>query len=182
MTLYNQNGHEEPHDLRLLDHRRDVLIYESDPLEEGVEATGVPVMTLFASSSAPDTDFIVKLVDVHPDGFAQSLCYGIVRARFRNGLDSPELMTPGEPYEFVIELLPTNNPSRGTRFAWTYPAATSQTSIAPTTWARKTGPIHSCRWPTKQSSTTLSDHPESRCRWSWVEDFQTLSRGGCAPH
>ena len=109
MTLYNQNGHDEPHDLRLLDHRRDVLSYESDPLEEGIEVTGDPVMTLFASSSALDTDFIVKLVDVHPDGFAQSLCYGIVRARFRNGFDKPELMTPGKPYEFVVELLPTSN-------------------------------------------------------------------------
>ena len=109
MTLYNQNGHDEPHDLRLLDHRRDVLTYESDPLEKGMEVTGAPVMTLFASSSAPDTDFIVRLVDVHPDGFAQSLCYGIVRARFRNGFDNPELMTPGEPYEFAIELLPTSN-------------------------------------------------------------------------
>jgi len=109
MTLYNENGHDEPHDLRLLDHRRDVLVYETEPLEQDTEITGYPVVTLFASSTAPDTDFIVKLVDVHPDGFAQSLCYGIVRARFRNGFETPELMKPGEVYEFSIELLPTSN-------------------------------------------------------------------------
>ena len=84
-------------------------MYETEPLEQDIEITGYPVLTLFASSTAPDTDFIVKLVDVHPDGFAQSLCYGIVRARFRNGFETPELMKPGEVYEFSIELLPTSN-------------------------------------------------------------------------
>ena len=110
MSLFNATGQDEPHDLRLLDLRRDVLVYQTPPLEEAIEVTGVPVVTLFAASTAPDTDFIVKLVDVHPDGFAQQVCYGIVRARFRNGLDGPpELMTPGEVYELRIELLPTSN-------------------------------------------------------------------------
>ena len=110
MSLFNASGQDEPHDLRLLDLRRDVLVYQTPPLEEPLEVTGVPVVTLFAASTALDTDFIVKLVDVHPDGFVQQLCYGIVRARFRNGLDQPaQLMSPGEVYEFRIELLPTSN-------------------------------------------------------------------------
>ena len=109
MTLYGANGHDEPHDLRVLDHRRDVLVYQTEPLEREMEVTGNPILTLFGSSSAVDTDFIVKLVDVYADGFAQNLCYGIVRARFRDGFDRIKLMTPGEVYKFTIELLPTSN-------------------------------------------------------------------------
>ncbi len=109
MTLYGANGHDEPRDLRLLEHRRDVLVYETNPLERSVDVVGYPELTLWASSTAPDTDFIVKLVDVHPDGFAQGLCYGIVRARYRHGLDSPQMMTGDGVYEFTIQLLPTCN-------------------------------------------------------------------------
>ncbi len=109
MTLYGANGHDEPHDQRVLDHRRDVLVYQTGPLERGIEVTGVPVLTMFASSTATDTDFTVKLIDVHPDGFSQDLCYSIVRARFRNGFDDPKLMTPGEVYRFEIDMLPTSN-------------------------------------------------------------------------
>ena len=109
MTLYSDLGMDEPHDMRVLNHRRDVLVYQTEPLERPIEVTGYPVLNLYASSSAPDTDFIVKLADVHPDGFAQNLCYGIVRARYRNGFDRPELMTPGYVYRFNIELLPTSN-------------------------------------------------------------------------
>ena len=108
MSLYAYSGHDQPHDMRTLSHRRDILVYQTEPLEKPVEVTGVPVLTLHASSSAPDTDFIVKLIDVHPDGFAQNLTYGIVRARFRDGLDRSNLMTPGEVYEFTVELLPTS--------------------------------------------------------------------------
>jgi putative CocE/NonD family hydrolase len=109
MTLYSFGCQDEPYDQRVLDHRRDVLVYQTEPLEKPVEVIGVPVLTLFASSSAPDTDFTVKLLDVWPDGFSQDLCYGIVRARFREGLDEAKLMKPGEIYEFKIELLPTGN-------------------------------------------------------------------------
>ncbi len=109
MSLFGANGHDEPHDLRVLDHRRDVLVYQTEPLTSPVEVTGNPVLTLYAATSALDTDFIVKLVDVHSDGFAQSLCYGIVRARFRDGFEQQKLMTPGEVHKFTIELLPTSN-------------------------------------------------------------------------
>jgi len=109
MTLYGHSCQHEPHDQRVLDHRRDVLVYQTDPLDEPVEVIGVPVLTLHASSSARDTDFTVKLIDVWPDGFAQDLCYGILRARFRHGFDAPRLMKPGTVYELTIELLPTGN-------------------------------------------------------------------------
>ena len=109
MSLFAPSGHDEAHDLRVLDHRHDLLVYQTEPLETPLEVTGVPVLTLYAASSALDTDFIVKLIDVHPDGFAQNLCYGVVRARFRDGFDRPNLMNPGEVYRFTIELLPTSN-------------------------------------------------------------------------
>jgi len=109
MSVYGMNTHDEPRDQRALAHRRDILIYETPPLMESVDMAGYPSMTLWASSDAPDTDFIASLIDVHPDGFAQQLCYGIVRARFRNGLDAPELMTPGQVYEFQFDMLPTCN-------------------------------------------------------------------------
>lgn len=109
MTLYTFGAQDEPHDNRVLDHRRDVLVYQTEPLEEPIEVIGVPELILFASSSVVDTDFTVKLLDVWPDGFSQDLCYGIVRARFRDGFETQKLITPGETYEFRIELLPTGN-------------------------------------------------------------------------
>ena len=62
-------------------------------------------MHLFASTDGPDTDFTAKLVDVYPDGKAWNVCDGIIRARYRNGRGPAELLTPGEVYEFEIDLL-----------------------------------------------------------------------------
>ena len=65
---------------------------------------------LFASSSAKDTDFVARLVDVAPDGTAYNLTEGILRARFRRSIwQQPELLTPGEVDQYDIELLPTSN-------------------------------------------------------------------------
>ena len=63
---------------------------------------------MWAASDAKDTDFVATLVDVHPDGFAQNLADGIIRARYRNG-DQAELLEPGQPYEFTINLWATAN-------------------------------------------------------------------------
>ena len=109
MTLFSPLGQQEPHDQRILDSRRDVLVYQTPPLHEAVEVTGPITVKLFAASSALDTDWVVKLHDVWPDGFTQELCHGILRARYRNGLDAPELLTPGETYEFNITANPTSN-------------------------------------------------------------------------
>ena len=98
-----------------LNSRGDVLTFETPPLEEDVEVTGPVEMHLWASSSAEDTDFTAKLIDVYPasaeysEGMAFNITDSIIRARYRNGWETPELMTPGQPYEFVFELYPTSN-------------------------------------------------------------------------
>ena len=95
--------------------RGDVLTFQTPPLGADVEVTGPIVMHLWASSSALDTDFTAKLIDVHPpsddypDGLAINITDSIIRARYRNGYEKPELMTPGQPYEFVFQLYPTSN-------------------------------------------------------------------------
>ena len=98
-----------------LDHRpnwdrEDVLVFESPPLEQDTEITGSITATVFASSSAVDTDFLVRLLDVEPDGIAWNLTEGIIRARFRKGIyEPPVLLEPGEVFKYEIELLPTSN-------------------------------------------------------------------------
>jgi putative CocE/NonD family hydrolase len=75
--------------------RDDVLVYTSPVLEQPVKVSGPIELRLWSSSSAPDTDFTGKLVDVHPDGRAIILTDGILRARYRNSPNAPELMEPG---------------------------------------------------------------------------------------
>lgn len=84
--------------------REDVLCYTSSELAQDVEVTGPLEVHLFASSSAADTDFTAKLVDVYPDGRAYNVAEGIIRASGRNMTGQRELLNPGEPYEFVIAL------------------------------------------------------------------------------
>jgi uncharacterized protein len=98
-----------PVDQRPVEDRDDVLCFTSPALTEPLEVTGHVKLTLFASSSAPDTDFTGKLVDVFPDGRAMFLTDGIIRARYRNSLAEPELLTPGEPYKFSMDLSVTSN-------------------------------------------------------------------------
>lgn len=95
--------------------RRDVLVFETPPLESDLEVTGPIDVKLWVSSSAVDTDFTAKLIDVHPPsadfpaGFDMHLGDGILRARFRNSLEKQELMKPGEIYQLTIQLYPTSN-------------------------------------------------------------------------
>ncbi len=90
--------------------RQDVLVYTSDVLTQAVEVTGPLKVTLYAASSAPDTDWTAKLVDVHPDGYAQNIQDGIVRARYRRGKAAPaQLLEPGAVYEYQIDLWATSN-------------------------------------------------------------------------
>ena len=109
MTLYSPRGQQEPQDQRMLDGRRDIVCYQTDPVEEPIEVTGPVTVHLWAASSARDTDFVVKLMDVWPDGFVQELCYGIVRARYRESFTSPSLIEPGRTYEYTIRASPTSN-------------------------------------------------------------------------
>jgi putative CocE/NonD family hydrolase len=98
-----------PKDQRPVEARDDVLIYTTPAFAQDTEVTGPVSLELFAQSSAVDTDFLAKLVDVAPDGFAQNLTEGIVRARYRNSQEKPELMNPGQIYKFVIDLWSTSN-------------------------------------------------------------------------
>jgi putative CocE/NonD family hydrolase len=87
--------------------RPDVLHYTSAPLTAPMEVTGFITMRLWASSSAPDTDFTATLVDVFPDGRLHLVQEGIVRARWRDG-SAPTFLVPGESYPFDIELWATS--------------------------------------------------------------------------
>jgi len=95
--------------------RSDVLSFQTPPLEAAVEVTGPLEVHLWAASSALDTDFTGKLVDVypptdeHPEGLAINISDSIIRARYRNGYETPELMEPRTPYLFVFSLYPTSN-------------------------------------------------------------------------
>ena len=89
--------------------RSDVLVYSTPPLDQDLEVTGPVTLDLFARSSAVDTDFTGKLVDVFPDGRAIYLTDGILRARYRNSLAEPEPLTPGQPYELSLDLSITSN-------------------------------------------------------------------------
>jgi putative CocE/NonD family hydrolase len=96
-------------DQRSLDTREDILVYQTEPLSERLEVTGNPVVELYAASSAPDTDWFVRLIDVHPDGLARDVCMGMIWARYRHNLVKPELLTPGEVVKYTIQMRPTSN-------------------------------------------------------------------------
>ena len=96
-------------DQRPTEERPDVLVYSSDVLDRPVEVTGPIRVELWASSSAVDTDFTAKLVDVRPDGYAQNLLDGIIRARYRDSASDPTPIGPGEPYRYTIDLWATSN-------------------------------------------------------------------------
>jgi putative CocE/NonD family hydrolase len=89
--------------------RDDVLVYSSDVLASDLEVTGLVSLRLFAASSAADTDFTAKLVDVHPNHYAANVTGGIVRARFRQSLSAPALITPGKVYEYNVDLWSTSH-------------------------------------------------------------------------
>jgi hypothetical protein len=96
-------------DQRSVEDRRDVLVYTSEPLARDLELTGPITARLFAASSARDTDFTAKLVDVRPDGFAHNLQDGIVRARYRDSAERASFITPGRIYEYTIDLWATSH-------------------------------------------------------------------------
>jgi hypothetical protein len=98
-----------PADQRPLANRKDILAYQTEPIQERIEVTGNPVVELYAASSAPDTDWFVKLIDVAPDGLARDAASGLVRARYRHGFDKAELITPGEVVKYTIRMGPTSN-------------------------------------------------------------------------
>jgi putative CocE/NonD family hydrolase len=96
-------------DQRPVEERSDVLVYSTPPLDQPVEVTGPISATLYAATSAPDTDFTAKLVDVAPDGFARNLTDSIIRARYRESRERASLVEPGRVYAYTIDLWATSN-------------------------------------------------------------------------
>jgi putative CocE/NonD family hydrolase len=93
-----------PLDQSVVERRTDVVCYTSDEVGADLEVTGSIELELFAASSARDTDFMVRLVDVDPDGRAINIAEGCIRARYRNSILRPEPLAPGEPYTFRIDM------------------------------------------------------------------------------
>jgi putative CocE/NonD family hydrolase len=97
-----------PRDQHEIEARQDVLVYTTPALEEDLEVTGNVVLKLFASTDRTDTDFTGKLVDVHPDGYAQILLEGVIRGRYLKSYKEENLLTPNQVYEFYIDLWSTS--------------------------------------------------------------------------
>jgi putative CocE/NonD family hydrolase len=95
-----------PVDQSATEDRDDVLVYTSEPLTEPLTFAGNAAAKLHVSTDTPDADWALKLIDVHPDGFAQNIARGILRGRYRNSLLKPELMQPGQVYEITVDLGP----------------------------------------------------------------------------
>ena len=127
-----------PDDYSGVQSRGDVLVYTGGPLDEPLEIIGAVQVVAHVATSAADTDVMAKLVDVHPSGFAQRLCDGMVRLRYRSGFRRAEPVTPGEVYEVTIPMWDTcvrlppgtgcgsrspRRPSRSSTSTWA-PAAT----------------------------------------------------------
>ncbi len=98
-----------PADQRPVERREDVLVYTGEYLQEPVTIAGPVKMVLHAATDGPDTDWMIKLVDVYPDGYTMPVSEGILRAKFREGLDRIKLLTPDQVYEYTIELTGTAN-------------------------------------------------------------------------
>ncbi|MBL8270933.1 CocE/NonD family hydrolase [Steroidobacter sp.] len=96
-------------DQRSVEQRDDVLVYSTPVLEHAVQVSGRVEAVLYVSSSACDTDFTAKLVDVYPDGRAFNVLEGILRMRYRRSLSQPSTMHPGEVYEIKLDLDSTSN-------------------------------------------------------------------------
>jgi uncharacterized protein len=98
-----------PRDQKDVEARQDVLVYSTQPLDQDLEVTGSVILDLFAASTAVDTDFTAKLVDVWPNGYAQNLTEGILRARYRESMSEAKPIEPGKIYEYKIDMWSTSN-------------------------------------------------------------------------
>ncbi|HEY1927203.1 MAG TPA: CocE/NonD family hydrolase [Caulobacteraceae bacterium] len=103
------SGPQGQYDQSSVEQRPDILVFSSAPLTQPLEITGPIKVVLFANSSATDTDFTAKLVDVFPDGSAVNLNNGIIRASYRESRTHPTPITPGEVYRYEIKVWPTSN-------------------------------------------------------------------------
>ena len=93
-----------PFDHQSIEQRQDVLVYTTEPLKQDLEVTGPVTARLFIATSAKDSDFTVKLVDVYPNGKAMNVCDGIVAARYRKSFEKSLLLTPNRVYELGVDM------------------------------------------------------------------------------
>ena len=157
--------------------RQDVLVYTTDPLSQELEITGPIGVTLYAASTATDTDFTAKLVEVRPDGYAQNLQDGIVRARFRTSAAQPAFLTPGQVYRFDIDLWSTSHLVRaGHRIRVRYPVAISPGSTATPTPAGLWEPMTECRKPARRFTIPQHFLPTSPFPSSLAEIIFNVAR------
>jgi len=96
-------------DQRPMEARNDILVYTTESLKEGIEVSGFIESTLYISSDVKDTDFTIKLIDVHPDGSAYNLDETIQRVRYREGYDKEVFMKEGEVYKVALTPMSTSN-------------------------------------------------------------------------
>ena len=96
-------------DQRIMETRADILVYTSQPLEEGIEVSGFIEADLYVSSDVKDTDFTIKIIDVYPDGRAYNLDETIQRARYRDGFDKEVFMEKGKVYKVSLSPMSTSN-------------------------------------------------------------------------
>ncbi len=123
-----QNGTNE--DLRPIQRRDDILVFTSDPLGDPLNVVGMLTAELYASTTARDTDFVARLSDVAPDGYAQRLNAGILRLRYREGYERIKLVEPGEIVKIAIDMWAT-----GHQFKPGHRVRLEVTSSAFPTWA-----------------------------------------------
>ena len=148
-----------------IEQRHDVLLYRSAPLEQDVEVTGPIGLELWASTTAPDTDFTAKLVDICPGCGSRNLTDGIIRTRYRSGTEQAIPITPNQPYPYWIDLWSTSNVFRGAiRSAWRSRAAIFHASTAIRTPERAWARMPSFGRHSKHSSTTPSTLRAWCCR------------------
>ena len=98
-----------PREQKKIEHRNDILIYNTESLENDIEVTGPIEMLLYASTDCKDTDFTCKLIDVFPDGKSINIAQGIQRARYRDSWENPELLDSGKIYKFNIDMWSSSN-------------------------------------------------------------------------
>lgn len=160
-------------DQRAMEERDDILVYSSEPLEEGMEVSGPVELTLYVSSDVKDTDFTVKLIDVYPDGRAYNLDETIQRARYREGYDKVVWMEPEQVYKVVLGPMTTSNYfEAGHRIrievsSSNFPRFDRNMNTGGRNWDETTGVVahntvhHSTRYPSALKLTVVKRKPAS---------------------
>ena len=166
MSLLRIDSQVAPVDQSPHDHRPDMLVYETRPLEADLVLIGAVALRLWAATDGPNTDWSAKLAVVHRDGVAVNLTYGIARARFRNGFDQPAPVIPGEVIEYTVPLNPVGVRLKpGERLRLYLSSSDFPNLIGTTTPETITGVTPSSAPPTRRSTTARHDLRTSSCPW-----------------